>query len=68
MQQAADEDSQVIAVDVARQSRIKRFCAQILRAFEPENAATLLKAFFKHNPLTFDAKNRNSARLDRVER
>jgi len=68
MQQTADEDSQVISVDAARQSRIKRFCAQILRAFEPENAAALMKAFFKDNPLTSDEKNRNSAPLDWVER
>jgi len=53
----------VIAVDIAMQSRIKRFYAQILRAFAPENAATLSKAFFKDNPLTLDEKNRNSTPL-----
>jgi hypothetical protein len=68
MQQARDGDSRVIAVDAARRSRIKRFCAQILRASEPENAAALLKAFFKDNPLTWDEKNRNSAPVDRVEK
>jgi len=46
----------------------RRFCTQILRASEPENAAALLKAFFKDNPLTCDEKKRNSAPLDRVKK
>ena len=53
----------MISAEGAKMTRIIRFTAQILRAFESADAVVLLQAFFNDRPLIPAQKYGNSAPL-----